>query len=208
MKLDKPIFVLAGKTLSGKTTLLNYLIDHCYKTDHNRVQKVVTITTRPKRPGEIDGQDYFFITNNQFDQLVKENKIIAPREYHVATGEVWKYGIEKGFENEYQIPVVVTDIQGIKDLKKEFGARNVIVFYKEISTLLQLRRLSKRNENSIEEQIRRVIADEEDFKYIWEWSDYILDDEESNMTDDAQFMLNQMDYEIDQFKNPAQDIYI
>lgn len=59
MKLTKPIFVLAGKTLSGKTTLLNYLLDYCRKTDHNRVHKVVTITTRPKRPGEIDGQDYF-----------------------------------------------------------------------------------------------------------------------------------------------------
>lgn len=208
MKLTKPIFVLAGKTLSGKTTLLNYLIDYCYKTDHNRVQKVVTITTRPKRPGEIDGQDYFFITNSQFEEMVKEDKIISPREYNVATGEVWKYGIEKGFENEYQIPIIVTDFQGIKDLKKEFGAHNVIVFYKEISTLLQLKRMMSRKENSRDEQIRRIIADEEDFEYIWEWSDYILDDEESNMTDDAQFMINQMDYEIDQFNNPVHDIYI
>lgn len=208
MKLTKPIFVLAGKTLSGKTTLLNYLIDECHMTNHKKVEKVVTITTRPKRPGEMNGKDYYFITNDQFDKMVKENKIIAPREYHVATGEVWKYGIEKGFENEYEIPVVVTDVQGIKDLKKEFGAHNIIVFYKEISTILQLKRAMSRKENSRDEQIRRIISDDEDFKHIWEWSDYILDDEESNISDDAGFMLNQVDYEIDQFNDPDRDIYI
>lgn len=207
MKLTKPIFVLAGKTLSGKTTLLNYLLDYCRKTDHNRVHKVVTITTRPKRPGEIDGQDYFFITNEQFDQMKKDGKIIAPREYNVATGEVWKYGIEKGFENEYEIPIVVTDVQGIKDLKKEFGAHNVIVFYKEIPPILQLSRMMRREENDFREQVRRVIADEKDFETIWDWADYILDDNDS-LQNDAEFMIGQIDYEIDQFNSPYRGYYI
>lgn len=65
----------------------------------------------------------------------------------------------------------------------------------------------RREENDFREQVRRVIADEKDFETIWDWADYILDDNDS-LQNDAEFMIGQIDYEIDQFNSPYRGYYI
>ena len=72
MKLHQ-LITITGPSGSGKTTLAN----HFFNPD----QTLVSFTTRPKRPGEIDGIDYYFIHDNQLKELEDEHKVIEEDQY-------------------------------------------------------------------------------------------------------------------------------
>ncbi|MDQ8729881.1 guanylate kinase [Bradyrhizobium sp. LHD-71] len=65
------MFVLSSPSGAGKTTLARELMDKVAG-----LQMSVSVTTRPMRPGEIDGHDYFFIDKQRFDAMVKDNELL------------------------------------------------------------------------------------------------------------------------------------
>ena len=69
MKKGK-IIVISASSGAGKTTLTNAL--HDYFKDKIHLNKVITYTTRAARAGEVDGIDYYFITQDLFKQKIKE----------------------------------------------------------------------------------------------------------------------------------------
>ena len=67
-----PVFILiAGPAGSGKTTLCERLV-----AEQPEIERVVTATTRPMRPGEADGVHYHFLTNEQFDQALARGEFL------------------------------------------------------------------------------------------------------------------------------------
>lgn len=62
---------LSSPSGAGKTTICKKLLE----TDDN-MSLSVSVTTRPMRPGEIEGQDYFFVDSQQFDQMVQNNEFL------------------------------------------------------------------------------------------------------------------------------------
>jgi guanylate kinase len=65
------MFVLSSPSGAGKTTLARELMS---KTAG--LQMSVSVTTRPMRPGEVEGRDYFFIDKPRFDAMVKNNELL------------------------------------------------------------------------------------------------------------------------------------
>ena len=65
------MFVLSSPSGAGKTTLSRLLL----RADR-RIRLSVSVTTRPKRPGETDGRDYHFIDRRRFDALVKKGELL------------------------------------------------------------------------------------------------------------------------------------
>ena len=82
------VYLIMGKTLSGKSYLQNLL-----QTQH-QIPKIITATTRPKRHGETDKQDYYFVTTRTADSQIANHEAIAPRRYHVANGQTWTYYLD------------------------------------------------------------------------------------------------------------------
>ncbi|MFL2556281.1 MAG: hypothetical protein ACJ0Q4_05545 [Gammaproteobacteria bacterium] len=62
------LFVVAAPSGAGKTSLLKAL-----KKINNRVSISVSHTTRQSREGEVEGKDYFFVSEEKFKDLIKEN---------------------------------------------------------------------------------------------------------------------------------------
>ena len=58
---------LVGKSCSGKDTVARELVKLGY-------EKILTYTTRPQRPSELDGVDYHFITENEFKDMIKNKE--------------------------------------------------------------------------------------------------------------------------------------
>ncbi len=59
------LLILSGPAGSGKTTLSSRLL-----AEHPTIERVVTATTRAPRPGEIDGEDYFFYPSAVFEEMI------------------------------------------------------------------------------------------------------------------------------------------
>jgi guanylate kinase len=70
-------FLVAGPSGAGKTTVLKALVE-----SSERLVKDVSITTRPPRPGEQDGLDYFFWTREKFELGIKQGEFLEYAQVH------------------------------------------------------------------------------------------------------------------------------
>ncbi len=81
------LVVLAGPTAVGKETIAAYI-----RTHFPQVWLSVSMTTRPPRPGEVDGVHYIFVAEEEFDRLIAAGEFL---EYAVVHGRA-KYGTPRG----------------------------------------------------------------------------------------------------------------
>ena len=65
------MFVLSSPSGAGKTTLTRMLIDEIAD-----LRMSISVTTRPMRPGEVDGKDYYFVDQAKFDQMVANDELL------------------------------------------------------------------------------------------------------------------------------------
>ena len=65
------LVVLAGPTAVGKGTVAAHIKEH-----HPEILLSVSATTRPPRPGEVDGEHYFFVDDAEFDRLIAEGALL------------------------------------------------------------------------------------------------------------------------------------
>ena len=70
-----PVFVITGQSGAGKGTLIERLLGL-----FPRLELAVSATTRARRPGEVDGVHYHFITDEEFDRRLENGEFL---EYHV-----------------------------------------------------------------------------------------------------------------------------
>ncbi|MSS07131.1 guanylate kinase [Clostridium sp. WB02_MRS01] len=153
------MILLIGKTASGKDTILNEIVKLGY-------EKLVTYTTRPMRPGEIDGINYHYISSEEFLLKDKEGFFAETTSYNVATDETWYYG--SAIEDFNRDKVMIVNPDGVKQIRK-IKSLNPIVFYIQADEKMIRKRLRKRGDNKKESK-RRIAADDRDFfgieKYV------------------------------------------
>ena len=108
----KQLIIFAAPSGSGKSSIINKIIEQ----SDNKVQLSVSATTRPARKGEINGKDYFFISNEEFVNLQKENAFIESAEVHG-----YMYGTLKSYVNEKineGVQVILDiDVQGFNQIR-------------------------------------------------------------------------------------------
>jgi guanylate kinase len=158
------IFLLMGKSTSGKDTIYKKLI-----TDENlALKKVVPYTTRPMRDGETEGIQYFFRDENGYLDLKSQGKIIEERTYHTNYGE-WRYfTVDDG-----QIDLtggnylVIGTLESFCYIRDYFGKENVVPLLIDVEARIRLERAmhreAKQEHPKYDEMCRRFLADEEDF---------------------------------------------
>ena len=153
---------LLGRTCVGKDTILKQLISNFgYKP-------VVSYTTRPARPGEVDGVDYHFIDKSQFRRMKLQGFFAETTSYNVATGETWYYGTCLKDLNDDS--VIILNPEGLRTLKQNKNL-NIVYFLITANEETLRERLNKRGDNP-EEAERRLKADREDFSDIGELVDF------------------------------------
>lgn len=162
----KKIFVFMGKSSSGKDTLFKELLKSATELD---VVPYVLYTTRPMRENEEHGKDYFFVTDEKFEKLISEGKMIEYRAYNTVHG-VWKYGTvsDNQFDTDKNIAIILT-LEGYNSLisSEVICTENIIPIYIEVEDGERLTRALAREKQQkqpkYKELCRRFIADSEDF---------------------------------------------
>ena len=159
------IFLLMGKSTSGKDTIYKNLI-----ADNDlSLKKVVPYTTRPMRDGETDGVQYFFRDEEGYLDLKNRGKIIEERTYHTNYGE-WRYftvddgQIDLASGDSY---LVIGTLESYCYFRDYFGKENVLPILIDVEARIRLERAMKREAKQehprYDEMCRRFLADEEDF---------------------------------------------
>ncbi len=158
------IFLLMGKSTSGKDTIYKNLI----ADESLSLKKVVPYTTRPQRSGETDGVQYYFKTEEEYQDLKEKGSIIEERTYHTNYGE-WRYfTVDDGqidlAQGDY---IVIGTLESFCYIRDYFGKENVVPLLIDVEARIRLERAMKREgkqENPrYDEMCRRFLADEEDF---------------------------------------------
>ena len=154
--------ILSSPSGVGKTTISKKI-----QQKYQSFKISVSHTTRLPRSNEVDGVDYYFVSKEKFEKLIKEKKF-----YEYAKIFENYYGtLKKNVDDSIKINDLLFDIdwQGTKQLSK-FKNLKIIKIYLITSNKNELKnRLIKRNQNSNEEIERRFNAFDEDIKH---WNDY------------------------------------
>jgi guanylate kinase len=138
------MFVLSSPSGAGKSTLSRMLID---KTPGLRMS--ISVTTRPKRPGEAEGEHYYFIDKARFDQMVRADELLehAPVfDNHYGTP---RHAVEKALSAGEDVLFDI-DWQGTQQLREKARADVVSVFILPPSAADLERRLHTRAQDSDE----------------------------------------------------------
>ena len=136
------MFVLSSPSGAGKSTLSRMLID---KTPGLRMS--ISVTTRPKRPGEAEGEHYYFIDKARFDQMVRADELLehAPVfDNHYGTP---RHAVEKALSAGEDVLFDI-DWQGTQQLREKARADVVSVFILPPSAADLEKRLHTRAQDS------------------------------------------------------------
>jgi guanylate kinase len=93
----RPVFVITGPSGAGKGTLIKGLLERV-----TGLEVAVSATTRPRRPGEVDGREYWFLTDNEFTRRVDEGAFlewvpyVSGRRYGTLRSEIERIANEGG----------------------------------------------------------------------------------------------------------------
>lgn len=186
------ILVLLGESGSGKTTLQKYI------SDKVNMKPIVSVTTRPKRKGEKNGIDYWFITQDEYNQKLNNKEFIEAAIYNN-----WCYGVTKNEIADNK--TFVSTPHGLRTLKKYIKNNNLENKLKIISVYLKVDRvsrlislLSRDGEKNIEESIRRNQTDVGQYDGIEDECDIIIDNREYRLS--VETIANQISHEINNLK--------
>ena len=193
--MKNKIIVITGKSSSGKNSLQNYLV-----SNYDFVN-LVSHTTRPPRPNEENGKDYYFTTKEQFMDIKNKNQFIETREYEVkdsnGNDDIWYYGLSK---MEYNIcnvfnKVVIVDMKGFHELAEYIGRDNCFMLYLYCDDNIRKDRMISRGGMSPEEIDRRFKADDEDFKFAMVESDLSVNTGDNSAEKIARFIAEVLEIE-------------
>lgn len=142
--------VLAGPTAVGKGTVSTYIRDN-----YPQVWLSVSATTRPARPGEVDGVHYFFVSNEEFDDLVASGQML---EWALVHGRN-RYGtlrrtVDAAMADGKSVLLEI-DLQGARQVKESMPEAN-FVFLTPPSWDEMVRRLVGRGTETEQEQQQRL----------------------------------------------------
>lgn len=154
------IFCIVGKSCSGKDTVYARILAQ----NRPGLVPVVPCTTRPRRPGETEGQTYHFVTEGQLRQYEQEGQVIEKRVYQTTQGP-WTY-----FTPRFELDadrLLITTLEGAQALMDCYGPQRVRIVYLHVDDHTRLLRYIDRESRQASpdyaEVCRRFLADQVDF---------------------------------------------
>ncbi|MEP6649206.1 MAG: guanylate kinase [Lapillicoccus sp.] len=165
------LVVLAGPTAVGKGTVSAYI-----RTHFPRVWLSVSVTTRPPRPGEVDGVHYHFVDDAEFDRAVAAGEFL---EYAVVHGRA-KYGtprrpVERALR-EGQLAMLEIDLQGARQVRESMPGA-LFAFLAPPSWEELVRRLVGRGTETEAERERRLQTARDELAAAPEFDVVIVNDD-------------------------------
>jgi guanylate kinase len=174
--------VISGASGAGKDTVVEALIQR-FQDEQRPIHRIVTATTRPRRETEVDGVDYVFVSQAEFEAMIANDELI---EYALVYGQfkgVPKKHIYKALEAMAQGQDVIMrlDVQGAETIRKMVPEALLVFITASSEKELSERLRGRRTEDPEQLAIRLRTAHQEmsripEFDYVVPNADNKLDD--------------------------------
>lgn len=160
------LIVISGPSGVGKDTVLQRM-----KERGLPFHFVVTATTRPRRPNEIDGRDYWFVSKEEFARMIEADELI---EYAIVYNDykgIPKQQVREALATGKDV-VLRIDVQGAETIRK-LAPEALLIFITTESEEELVRRLETRKTETVEELKLRIATARKELQRI-EAFDYVL----------------------------------
>jgi len=166
--------IISGPTGTGKTTICKKLVEKIDEFFYS-----ISCTTRKKRENEIDGKDYYFITKEEFEKMIKEDKFL---EYAKIYNEYYGTPKEPVFENLKNGKIVIMDIdfQGKRKVMEKLS--DSVSIYILPPSIEELKRRIEKREKKIIERFKEALKEID----LWVFYDYVV------INDDIEKTVNEI----------------
>lgn len=176
------LFVIAAPSGTGKTSLVRALI--------NRVSQLeisISHTTRLPRPGDIPGQDYFFISKHDFHLLLEQKRFLEHAmiyDHYYGTSQEWT--MEK--LNQGIDVILEIDWQGARQIRQQM-ADAIFVFILPPSLTALHERLKQRNQDDFAAIAKRMASAQEEISHYNEFDYLIINESFDKALEELEYII-------------------
>jgi guanylate kinase len=159
------LFVVSGPSGAGKDTVVDALRERM-----PRLRYSVSATTREPRPGEREGESYFFVTRPKFETMSRRGEFLETKEYNDNLYGTPRSFVERTLADGYDV-IMKPEVNGALAIKRGFEAAVLIFLLPDKFSYLHQRLTERRTESAEEIASRLGIAHTElasirDFDYV------------------------------------------
>jgi guanylate kinase len=170
------LFIISAPSGGGKTTLVNALLERVPK-----LRVSVSHTTRAPRVGEVDGKNYYFVDENQFNDLQRQDGFLESAKvfnHFYGTSKSWVFEqLQQGIDVILEI-----DWQGAKRVKEQMDCVSIFILPPSRETLLM--RLEQRKQDSQEVIAGRMSQASREISHYIEYDYVVVNDNFDDALDD------------------------
>ncbi|MDQ0507775.1 Guanylate kinase [Aedoeadaptatus ivorii] len=193
------LLVLSGPSGSGKGTVSEALMKQ-----NDEVKFSTSVTTRKPRPSEVDGENYFFKTTEEFEQMVENDELL---EYaHVHTNY---YGTPKEFVfdeiEKGEIVLLEIDVQGALQIKKKYHEAVFIFLLPPTMDELKQRIIGRGTESEQDIETRFANAFKE-LDFVGEYDFFVVNDEVDRAVSDIENIIAAEKLRVKRYENIKEDM--
>jgi len=180
------LIVISGPSGAGKGTIIKELLKR--KPD---IVYSVSYTTRPKREGEENGKDYFFISKEMFEEMIKNGEFLEWAKVYD-----YYYGTSKEFVlkklREGKDVILEIEIQGARKVREIFDRKNTIFIFIVPPSFKELKkRIEKRRRGETEEEIKkRLNFAKEEIKEAEKYDYIVINDDIDRAVEEVLCIIN------------------
>jgi len=176
------LFVLSGPSGVGKGTVRKQLFNQ-----DTELRYSISMTTREKRPGETDGIDYFYKTNDEFEKLIKQNKLLEYAKYVNNYYGTPRDYVETTLDAGYDVFLEI-EVQGALQVKENFpGGVFIFLFPPSLEELKN--RIVSRGTETEERVLNRLKAARDEIEMMDNYDYVVVNDQVDHAVDKVESII-------------------
>lgn len=183
-KSERYLLVVSGPSGIGKDTVVRHLIQN-----HEKIELATSATTRPPRPGEVEGRLYYYMQAPEFQKLVSEDAFVEYTSYAGNFYGTLKSEVYKRIENGITC-VLVIEVNGTANVRRMFPDCTT-VFIIAPSMEEHERRLRERGSETEDVMTQRMCIAQEEMKMAGSYNFVLMNDDAERCAEELYQVLRQ-----------------